>query len=108
MKKVLIAVSVFCLVMVNNSYANGSANMKKQLDEVVKFENNTLLIKSNETAFVKVSFKINGLGKIEVLESNYSNENIKQQLMEKLNEITVKNQHDVDEVYYYNFTFKKV
>lgn len=108
MKKVLMAVSVFCLVMINNSYATGSINMKKQLDEAVKFENNTLLIKSNETAFVKVSFKVNELGKIEVLESNYSNENIKKQLMEKLNEITVKTQHDVDELYYYNFIFKKM
>ena len=83
-------------------------NMKEKLDNVIKFENNSLPIEANETAFVRVSFKVNELGKIEVLASNYSDENIKQQLMEKLNEITVDNKHDVDEVYYYNFIFKKM
>ena len=109
MKKVLVVASILCLSIFNNSYASpGAVTMKKKLDDVIKFEKNSLPIEINETAFVKVSFKVNKMGKIEVLASNYSDENIKQQLMEKLNEITVDNEHNINEVYYYNFIFKKM
>lgn len=107
MKKVLVVASVLCSTIFS-SYATGTSNVTEKLTEAVKFESNSLPISKNETAFVKVSFKVNQQGKIEVLATNYSDENIKQQLMKKLNEITVENQHDVDEVYYYNFTFKKM
>ena len=107
MKKVLLVASVL-FTSVYSSYASGNSNVSEKLSEVVKFENNSLSISKNETAFVKVSFKVNQNGKIEVLATNYSDENIKEKLMEKLNQITLENQHDVDEVYYYNFTFKKM
>jgi hypothetical protein len=107
MKTVLVA-SIFSLAMLNHSFATGASSVKKELDEAIKFENNSLSIEKNRTAFVKVSFKVNDQGKIEVLDSNYSDRSIKQQLMEKLAEITLSNQHDVNKVYYYNFTFKKM
>ena len=79
-------------------------NMHEKLDEVVKFKNNELPIEKNKTEFVKVSFKINQEGKIEVLEMNYSDEGIKTQLIEKLSEMKVEEAHDSEEIYNYNFT----
>ncbi len=108
MKTALVVVSIFCSSFFNNSLAVGTVNMSEKLDEVVKFENNSLPIEKNKTEFVKVSFKINEEGKLQVLDANYSDEEVKQQLMDKLNEVTIDVAHDPEKVYYYNFTFKKM
>lgn len=108
MKTALVVVSIFCSSLFNNSLASGTVNMSEKLDEVVKFENNSLPIEKNKTEFVKVSFKINKEGKLQVLDANYSDEEVKKQLMDKLNEITIDASHDSEKVYYYNFTFKKM
>jgi len=44
---------------------------------------------------------------VEVLEINYSDEAIKSQLIEKLSEMKVEEEHDSEKVYNYNFTFMK-
>lgn len=92
----------------NGAEASGTFNMSAKLDEAIRFENNSLPIEKNQTAFVKVSFKINEAGKLEILEANYSDESIKEQLMQKLSEISIDADADTDKVYYYNFTFKKM
>jgi len=69
---------------------------------------NELTLSLNKTEFVKVSFKINETGGVEILEMNYSNEEIKIQLLEKLSKIKINEGHDSEEVYNYNFTFKKL
>ena len=109
MKTLAITIAILTSGLINNSYAGGgNFNIKDKLQKVVKFENNKLPIEKNKTAFVKVSFKIDTEGKIEIIETNYSDERIKEQLMEKLNQLKIDEKHDVNKVYYYNFTFKKM
>ncbi|PCJ28072.1 MAG: hypothetical protein COA97_02005 [Flavobacteriales bacterium] len=107
MKTLVVAIAILGSSLFGSSYAHGSLNINDELKKVIKFENNELPIKKNETEFVKVSFIINEDGKVEILEMNYSNENIKSQLIEKLSEIKIEQDHDSEEVYNYNFTFKK-
>jgi hypothetical protein len=92
----------------NTTLAKGNIDIDNELKKVVKFENNQLQIEKNQTAFVKVSFRINEGGEVEVLELNYSDENVKSQLINKLSKMKIKRDHDSSEVYNYNFTFKKL
>lgn len=105
---VVVAAVIFCSSLFNNSYASGTPlNMNEKLEEVVKFAPNELSMEQNQTEFVKVSFKINKLGQVEILEMNYSDEKIKLQLVRKLAEITVEQDIDLEKVYHYNFRFEK-
>ena len=108
MKTLAVVLAILGSSVFSSSYAIGPINMNEKLDEVVRFENNELPIKTSATEFVKVSFKINDEGKVEVLEMNYSDEKIKTQLVKKLSEMKVEEKHDSEEVYNYNFTFKKI
>lgn len=109
MKTLAITIAILTSGLINNTYAGGgNFNIKDKLQKVVKFENNKLPIEKNKTAFVKVSFKIDAQGKIEIIETNYSDKLIKEQLMLKLDELKIEEKHDPNKVYYYNFTFKKM
>ena len=72
MKTLVIAVAILGSGLFNTSSATGTLDINNELKKVVKFDKNQLQIEKNETAFVKVSFKINGVGEVEVLEVNYS------------------------------------
>jgi len=107
MKTLVIAVAVLGSSLFNSSFASNTPTLDGELKKVVKFENNKLPITKDQTEFVKVSFKINASGQIEILEMNYSDEQIKSQLVEKLTEITLEQNFDNKKVYNYNFTFEK-
>lgn len=106
MRSIIVAVAVVTFSLFGNVHAEENFNIKAKLKKVVKFDNK-LALEKNQTEFVKVSFKIDEEGKIKVLEMNYSNEGIKQQLIDKLSEMKVDEQHDINEVYHFNFTFTK-
>ncbi|NQX98003.1 MAG: hypothetical protein HRT73_09005 [Flavobacteriales bacterium] len=108
MKTIILVVAILGSGLVNNIMAKGNLNIKEKLKKVVKFENNKLPIENNKTEFVRVSFKIDVAGKVEVLAANYSNKIMKQVLMEKLAEIKVDESHNPEKVYNYKFTFKKM
>jgi len=77
------------------------------MDEVVKFDNNELPIVQHQKEFVKVSFKLNKIGEVEILNMNYSDEAVKERLVEKLSKIKIEGNTNAEEVYYYNFRFEK-
>ena len=107
MKTLAIAAVILSSSLFNNLSAKGKLNIKEKIEQVVKFENEKLAITKEKTEFVKVSFKIDELGKVQVLEANYSDKKINDQLMAKLNFLEINEQHDSEKVYYYHFTFKK-
>jgi hypothetical protein len=108
MKTLVIAVAILGSSLFNTSSAKGTVDINDELKKVVKFDKNQLAIEKNETAFVKVSFKINESGDVEILEMNYSDEKVKSQLIDKLSKMKIKKNHNSDKVYNYNFTFKKL
>lgn len=107
MKTVLVTLAILSSSILSQSFAKGGLNLNEELKKVVKFENSTLSINKNQPAFVKVSFKIDNSGKIEILEMNYSNETIKSILLEKLAQLEIKTEHNPEHIYNYNFIFKK-
>lgn len=108
MKTVLVTLAILSSSIFNSIYAKGGLNLNEELKKVVKFNQSELPLEKEKEEFVKVSFKINEIGEVEVLEANYSDELIKTKLMKLLNKLRVEQEHDVNKVYYYNFTFKKV
>ena len=108
MKTIIVAAAIFSSSMVNASNNYGTVNMNEKLEEIITFENGTLPLENNDSEFVKISFKINKQGLVEILEMNYSDEIIKKELVDKLSEMKVNEEHDTEEIYNYNFTFKKI
>ena len=108
MKTLIITATILLSSLFNNTYGKGTVNINEILQGIVIFEKGALPIKKNSTEFVKISFTINERGKIEILEMNYSDESIKTQLVSKLSEMNVDEDHDTKKVYNYNFTFKKI
>ena len=107
MKTLFVVATIFCSFLMNKSYANGGFNLNEKLEKVVRFEHGILPIEKNKPEFVKVSFRINDEGMIEILEMNYSDEVIKQELFKKLSKLKVEEEHDANKIYNYSFTFRK-
>jgi hypothetical protein len=108
MKTIIIAATIFGSSLFNGSNTYGSVNMNKTLQEIIIFENGKLPLDKDVSEFVRVSFRINEEGLVEIIGMNYSDELVKDQLIEKLSEIKVNENHDAQEIYNYNFTFKKI
>ena len=108
MKTLIITIAILGSSLLNNSYGNGTINMNEKLQKVMTFKNGALSVEKNNSEFVKISFKINEEGVVEILEMNYSDELVKIQLVEKLSKMRVEEEHDSQEVYNYNFIFKKL
>ena len=107
MKTIIISIAIFSASIFNYSYANGNNAMDKVLEKGISFKNGELSISTKQNEFVRVSFRINKEDKIEIIETNSSNEIIKEQLLEKLTKLSLFGSLDVEKVYIYNFTFKK-
>ena len=108
LKTLLIVLIITGSSFTGKSYANSKAELNEKIEEVVKFKKGALSLEDNKVDFVKVSFKILEDGKLEILALNYSNEDIKTQLINKLAQITIIDNQDLDKVYNYNFSFKTI
>jgi hypothetical protein len=108
LKTLLAAIVILSSSFIFKSYAGSGVEIENKLEQTVKFAKGSLALEKNHTEFVKVSFRINEEGKLHILQMNYSNENIKTQLLSKLAKITIEDSHDINEVYNYNFVFKKL
>ena len=96
-----------CITLFFVSSANSTEELKSILKEKVTFGETALPIEKNSVHFVRVSFKINEDGLINILEANYSSSEIKKLLFKKLSQINLKDVSFKEDVYYYEFTFRK-
>ena len=107
MKTIILTLAILTTSIFNNSCAQGNNAMDKVLEKGISFKDGELAINKNQSEFVRVSFRINKESKIEIIETNSSNEFIKEQLLEKLTALTVSGFQNLVKVYAYNFIFKK-
>ena len=63
--------------------------MNEKLQKVMTFKNGALSVEKNNSEFVKISFKINEEGVVEILEMNYYDEIVKIQLVDILSKMRV-------------------
>lgn len=90
-----------------SSFASSTGELKTALKEKVNFSETSLPIEKNSVHFVRVSFKVDQNGHIHILDANYSNNEIKKLLFQKLSQISLDDVSFKDDVYYYEFTFRK-
>jgi hypothetical protein len=101
----ILSIIIVSSSLINNAYASGEYNLQDQIKETVKFKHGELPMEKSKENFVKVSFTINKVGRLEILNLNYSDEKIKDLLIEKLSEIIIKGNFNSEEVHNYNFSF---
>ncbi len=108
-KTFLLTAILSCLVTFNSHATSISPDannlLKKELSQKLHFDLNNFDLQDNR-AFVRASFSVNEAGTIEVQDMNYSNEELKNELVKQLDKITVEQDIEVGKVYYCNFTFK--
>ena len=90
------------------SQSDSTAQLKTELSEIVTLEKEKLPKEMNPTEMVLFSFKVDSLGKINVIDVNYSNENIKKILLSKLEKAVLKNEFISTKIHYYKVLFKKL
>ncbi|KJS06398.1 MAG: hypothetical protein VR77_05195 [Flavobacteriales bacterium BRH_c54] len=106
MKKIVFITTAALVAL--NIFANNHPSVQKKFEKELRFEANQFLIEKNQTEFVKISFKIDEAGKVKILEANYSNEKLMKETYKQLSILRFENQQNNDDIYYYNFTFKKL
>jgi len=95
------------IVFYVSSVAGSSGELKTALKEKVNFNETTLPIEKNSVHFVRVSFRVSEDGQIHILEANYSNNEVKELLFQKLSQVSLSDVSFKEDVYYYEFTFRK-
>lgn len=108
MKTIILTVAILTFSLFNLSHASETINMNNILEEVVTFKKGELNLEKDEVEFVKISFRIDEDGKVDILDMNFSNESIKNRLLGQLNRMLIYGSVDTHEVYNYNFTFKAI
>ncbi len=105
MKKLFLLSTCITLFLVSS--ASSTEDLKSLLKERVTFDKTALPIEKNSVHFVRVSFKVDENGLINILEANYSNGEIKELLFKKLSQVNLKEISFKEDIYYYEFTFRK-
>ena len=109
--KTLKTISVLALILfssiMNVTLAKAGKELKEKIKETVVLEKDEYPLNANYRECVSVSFKVNSKGMLELLNVNYSNKTIKDMLVDKLEEITINESHDSEEIFYYKFLFYK-
>lgn len=109
MKTIMLSVAILTSSLFNLNHAStDTVNMKNVLEEVVTFKEGSLNLEKDEVEFVKICFRIDEDGKLDVLNINYSNEKIKNQLIDQLNTMVIYGSIDTSKMYNYKFTFKVI
>ena len=107
MKTIILTVAILTSSLFNVIRATETVTMNELLEETITFNNNSLNLKKDQSEFVRISFKVDEERTIDILDMNYSNVKIKDQLVEKLKAIEINESIDIKETYYFNFTFEK-
>lgn len=90
-----------------SAVAGSTGELKAALKEKIRFSETSLPIEKNSVHFVRVSFKVDENGHITILEANYSNNEVKELLFQKLSQIKLSDVSFKEDIYYYEFTFRK-
>lgn len=84
-------------------------DIKQRVEQKIMDETNELLsITEGAKEIVRVSLSVDEDGRLTVLESDYSNESLKNEVVSKLHEIEMNDSYSKSEVYYFQFSFEKI
>lgn len=84
------------------------SDLKSTIETTIVYDELFELMNTEKKALVRISLTVNENGKIQVLETNYSNELVKNSLIEKLTELDVADDLKTDDVYAFEFIFERI
>jgi hypothetical protein len=108
MKNLIITFALLFSISLGLAQESNTKKLKTELTEIVSLEKDKLPTDMNKTEFVILSFKVKQNGKINVLDINYSNEEIKSILVSKLANAIVENKYIASKIHYYKILFKRL
>ncbi|MDG1330947.1 MAG: hypothetical protein P8P74_01350 [Crocinitomicaceae bacterium] len=105
MKKVIVLIAI-SLLNIGSSFAGSDPELKEEITQKVQIDLSGITLDKYEEDFVHVEFKIYD-GLINVVNIKASQPELKELIMDKLNEIHIKTSYSENEIHNFNFTFKK-
>ena len=82
------------------------ADVKQKIEQSFESLKLNLPLEINQKGIVRVSLKVDENGKLQIVEANYSHEELKDLLVEKLSLISF-DKELTNEVFFYEFNFEK-
>ena len=82
-------------------------HVKQQIESSLSAHKLNLPLEVNQKGLVRVSLKVDQNGKLQIIEANYSHEELKELLINELALISL-DKSATDEVFFYEFHFEKV
>ena len=93
--KIGLTIIIISFSFFGKTYGINNRVIINNVDKIVKLKANSLRSEIDRSAFVRLSFRISKEGKLEILTLNYSDENLKSKLINKLSGIRIENTQDI-------------
>ena len=103
MKTIIIALGILAF---NLSYAGGYPTLKSEITENLNIDISKVELNKNHQDFVVVSFNILD-GQIIILDIDGSKIELEELVINKLNQLNIQSDYDINETYYYRINFDK-
>ena len=102
-------ISAFVLIFgTNAALATHNPKVTKIIGDAVQFEQGKLPLAENQSEFVKMSFTIGDNNKVQIIDVNSSNDEIKSHVLSKVSELELEQNNAEHDTLYYNIVFKKL
>lgn len=88
--------------------ASNKEDIHAQIEESVSSLKGSLPTKEGHRDLVRVSFTIDASGNLHVMDTNYSSEELRNEVVARLEQLKPQGQFETDRVYYYQFVFEKL
>ena len=109
MKTILLTAAILISGLTGvNAHEVKKADLKKQIENTIVYDEVFDLMETENKALVRLSLTIDENGNVRVLDTNYSNESVKNELVEKLVEMKVDESLRSNETYTFEFLFERV
>jgi len=106
MNTLIITAALALSTLFHGEPPTSKSEVKQKIEHSLSAIERNLPLEINQNGLVRVSLKVDENGKLQILEADYSHEELKNLLADRLALITIDNKTD-DVVYYYEFRFEK-
>ena len=107
MKTLIITAALAVSTLFNADASTVRADVKQKIEKSFASHNFTLPFEANQQGILRVSLKVDSNGKLQIMEANYSHEELIGLLGNELALITL-DESATDQVFFYEFHFEKV
>lgn len=108
MKTTIVIAAILSSLLFEDAKAGDRTELRAKIEQTINSNIGDIPLKPGSREQVRVSFKVNVDGSIEILAIDFSDEGIKNAFVEKLSHMNLGLGSDPNEVFYYQFLFEKI